>query len=255
MLGILKSDDKRYDELIKLIDKPFIYSDCFSDFINIDTLLIPVMGIDERYYIKGTNINIKDIISHNDINKIICGVKSDKLINLCKNLDIELISFMSNSTYIWANAKLTAEGMLKKIFSDLNDSISDEGILILGYGYCGKALFDYLKPICKNITIYAHDYHDIKELFCRDINISKLDDLNKYTIIINTVANNIITKEKIDNINIDTKVYDISSYPFGFDIDYAHQIGLKINIIPKIPSLYFNKTAAKLIYNEIKEII
>ena len=206
-------------------------------------------------YFKDTDINISDLISNNEIKLIICGIKNEYLINICKEHNIKLISFLDSENYTWENSKLTAEGLLKKIFSDYDDSISDLKILILGYGYCAKAIYKYLHEICKNITIYARDYHDKKELLSRDIKRSNLDDLAKYDIIINTIDFNIITNQMINNIKKDCKIYDIASYPYGFDIDYLKENGYKIDILAKIPSIYTLNKASKIIYDEIMKYI
>lgn len=255
MIGIIKTSDKRYDYLCDLITEDYIYSNQLSDFKDIDILVLPLLGIDRFMFIKDTSINLLDFVAKFKLKRIICGMKNEHLIDLCHKECIELISYLDFPSYTWINSKLSAEGLLKKILNDTNDSIIENKILILGYGYMGKALYKYFSPLVNNISIYAKDYHDIKQLFCDGINISKLDDLANYDIIINTINYPIIDRDKLSTIKNDTKLYDVSSYPYGFDLDACLDMNYHVDIVAKIPALYMPKTAALYIYRTISNYL
>lgn len=248
LLGIINTNDKRYDYFVNNLKEEYIYSKNFKDFLDIDTLILPLFGVDSFLFIKDTNINLMDICTKNQIKKIICGKKNEFLERFCCDENIKLVSYLESDYYTWINSRLTAEGLIRKIMNDINDSLLSKKILILGYGYCGKALYKYLREFCPSIDIYARDYHDQKELYCNNISLNKLDNFN-YDIIINTIDSNIIKKEDLVKFKKDSLIYDISSYPYGFESEILDNKLLNVNIIPKIPTLFMPKEAGKVLYD------
>ena len=103
MLGIIKGDN-RYEYLSFMVDS--VLSNELVDFYNIDELLLPFSGIDEYYNIKGSNINILDILRVNDIKAIYVGHASDKLVDLCKHKNILLFEILKDEDFIIENAHL-----------------------------------------------------------------------------------------------------------------------------------------------------
>ena len=127
MIGIIKSDN-RYKELSKVVDA--IYSDKLIDFYDIDTLILPIKGIDNDGNIL-INLNLEDIIRNNSIKKIITGKSNNRLKEICKDNSIKLIELFSDPSFVMDNARFTALG----IFSYLLDNKKlDKPITIIGFG-------------------------------------------------------------------------------------------------------------------------
>ena len=110
MIGIIKGD-LRYYYLYKLMDKAII-SNKISDFYNLDVLFLPFGGIDNKYIIKNTNIDLRDLLKINSINTIFVGNANKELELLCKENNIRLYEFLKDDEFIRRNAKLTAKGLL-----------------------------------------------------------------------------------------------------------------------------------------------
>lgn len=253
MIGIIKTSDKRFLYLSEYF-KGVIYSDNIIDFNNIDTLILPISGIDRFYFIKDSNINLKDIIDKNNIKHIIAGKVNDDLNNLAYKENIKLSSYLNVPYYAWENAKLTSYLLIKKIINDYDNTLFNLNILILGYGYCSKAIYNMLSPFNNNISIYCRDPHDIKELYCKNIKYENLKELKDYDIIINTIEFNLIKDKMFEDLKYDVKLYDIASYPYGFDLDSAYKYNFKVNILPKLPSLV-PKEAGYILYQTIRKLI
>lgn len=248
MIGIIKSNDERNYFLSKMI-KDAIYSDNVNDFINIDVLIIPPLGCDSFLYCKNTNISLRNIVKNNEIKMIISGLNSKQLEDFTVEQGIKLITYLDKREVINDNARLTAEGLLRIIGSDLKTSLADNHFLILGYGYCAQAVINYLKPYNCKISVFAKDYHDKKNIFINNHSVKEdLNDLKGYDIIINTIPSVLINEKSFSSIDYDTKLYDIASYPYGFDLDYAKKHNYKVNVIPGIPGLIIPKSAALVIY-------
>ncbi len=253
MIGIIKTQDKRFLYLSNYFEN-VIYSDDILDFNNIDTLILPISGIDRFLFIKDSNINLNDIILNNNIKHIIAGKINDDLKNISIKENIKLSSYLDIPYYAWENAKLTSYLLIKKIINDYDSTLFNLNILIMGYGYCGKAIYNMLKPYCNNISIYCRDSHDIKELYCNNIKYENLKELNKYDIIINTVDFNLINDYMFETLKYDVGLYDISSYPYGFNLDDASKYKFKVNILPKLPS-YVPQEAGYILFQTIKKLL
>ena len=183
MIGIVKTSDKRFLYMSTYFKEGVIYSDRLEDFKDIDLLILPIGGVDRFLFVKDSAINLRDILANNNVKLIIAGKINDDLKNICQNDDIKLKSYLDEPFYAWENAKLTAYVLIKRILNDFDDSIMKLNILILGSGYCARAIYQMLKRFNQNIAIYCKDRHDIKELYCKGIEYENLNNLSKYDII------------------------------------------------------------------------
>ena len=183
MIGIVKTSDKRFLYMSTYFKEGVIYSDRLEDFKDIDLLILPIGGVDRFLFVKDSAINLRDILANNNVKLIIAGKINDDLKNICQNDDIKLKSYLDEPFYAWENAKLTAYVLIKRILNDFDDSIMKLNILILGSGYCARAIYQMLKSFNQNIAIYCKDRHDIKELYCKGIEYENLNNLSKYDII------------------------------------------------------------------------
>ncbi|MBS1477248.1 MAG: hypothetical protein HP024_04830 [Acholeplasmatales bacterium] len=254
MIGIVKTSDKRFLYMSTYFKEGVIYSDRLEDFKDIDLLILPIGGVDRFLFVKDSAINLRDILANNNVKLIIAGKINDDLKIICQNDDIKLKSYLDEPFYAWENAKLTAYVLIKRILNDFDDSIMKLNILILGSGYCARAIYQMLKSFNQNIAIYCKDRHDIKELYCKGIEYENLNNLSKYDIIINTVDFNLIKGSMFSNLKYQAKLYDIASYPYGFCLDDAQSFHFKVEILPKLPSL-IPKEAGEVLYFTIKKML
>lgn len=254
MLGIIKTSDKRFMYMASNIKGKYVYSDKLEDFYNIDTLILPIGGVDRFLFIKDTSLNLRDILQKNNLKRIIAGKINEDLRNIASEDNIILLSYLDDETYQAKNGYLTAYVFLKKLLNDFDEPIYDKKILITGWGYCARAIYDYLSKINSNISVYCKDYHDKKDLGFHHIPYESLKRLDDYDIIINTVESNIIKGEMLLQIKQNANLYDIASYPYGFNLEDAYKYGVKIEVLPKLPS-YIPKCAGNVLYDTIMKLI
>ncbi len=241
MIGIIKTKDERINYLNKLL-KESILSDNLDELFNIDILILPFLGVDRFGYIKSSNLYLKDIINQNSISKIYCGIENDYLNEICKEYNIKVIYFMNDIDFVNKNAILTAEGLLRIIGNDTLYSFKDLKITLLGYGYVGGAIAKYLNIYTK-IQIFTNNIDEKKKVLLSE-NVL-IDDISNIDcdILINTIPYPIV--KNINNKNM--KIYDISSYPYGFKEELLELV----EILPQIPGNILYKSAAKIIYEKI----
>lgn len=81
------------------------------------------------------------------------------------------------------------------------------------------------------------------------------ENLSQYDIIINTVPQLILNKEKIQYIKKDCLLIDLASKPGGIDRNACREQGLKLIWALALPGKVAPKTSAKFIKNTIYNII
>lgn len=247
LIGVIKGD-VRYTYLSQMLDDA-ILSNKLEDFKDIDGLILPFNGIDNNLTIKGTNINILDIINNNSIKYIITGNANNALVNICSKYNIKLYEMLNDMQFIKDNSLLTAKGLVYFIHRD-DYEIGDLKVLILGYGNVSFYLCELFKVYKVDFDIYVENSLEKKFANLMDYNV--VDEIKvSYDLIINTIPRNL----DFDYNNIkNSRVIDIASFPYGFDIDKIVDNDIKYELISSIPSKYSAKSSAKIIKKFLENI-
>lgn len=174
--------------------------------------------------------------------------------SLTKN-DIAYYDLMDFKSLTYANACLTAEGLLKDLIENVPFGIAGADILILGFGNCGSAIARLLDLLGANITVYNRNpYYEAKAkaLGFTTINSLPADNyLSGYSIIINTIPNIIYTNEHLAQTDTCAYLFEVASAPGGFDMEYINKHKMHYKNCPGIPGKTSPKTAARTICNVI----
>lgn len=246
MIGIIKGD-VRYTYLKDML-KEAILSDKLDELINLDELILPLGGINRNYSIKGTILNLKDILEQNCIKRIYTGKNSKELDELCQRQNIDLINILSNECVV-NNALLTAKGIIHYIHHGITE-ISDYRILVVGYGNIGYFLTELLSSYKCQYSVYSESIFERKMLKLENKNIEYFLAGDDYDIIINTVPANL----NWDYSSLKGKrIIDVASEPYGFDISKIEKNSINYEIISAIPAKFAPYSAAKIIYESIKK--
>lgn len=242
LLGIIKGD-ARYEYLKS---EKVILSDEIEDFYNIDTLLLPLMGIDDKYNIKQSKLNLLDVFKYNSIKKIIVGKANTRLKEFCESKKIALYEFLNDEDYVIENAKLTAMGIIEYLNTD-GVSIKDKKITIFGFGNIGFELAKMLSIYETKFDIYSTD--EVENKFIKLLNYTKADFSNMQ-IIINTIPSNLNWDYEIFK---DKRIIDVASWPYGFDIAKINNLNIKYEILSSIPAKFYPYSAAQIIKKYIEK--
>ena len=174
--------------------------------------------------------------------------------------------FLENEEFNLLNAELTAQAILSILISNLNISILNSNILILGYGRIGSILLKYIKAL--NGSIHC-TYNNQKEKSLITINngipvfLKNLKDILKCNIkfdcIINTIPDIIFKEAELSSIN-NTVILDIASKPcIDINIVKNERVLNKMNVkymqILGLPGKYFPKVSANIMKNIILQSI
>lgn len=245
MLGIIKGDI-RYEALAQLL--PAKLSNELSDFLDIDILLLPFNGIDDAYNIKQSKLNLLDILKENAIKVILVGNANNKLKELCEKEKIRLIELLKDWRFVLPNAKLTSMGIINYL-STGNLAVSDQRIMIVGFGYIGFTLAQLLEANDCSFSIYPMSEEEEKFIHLLGY---KVADLKEYDVLINTVPKNL----EWDYSALQGKrIVDVASAPYGFDIEEIEKHHLRYEIVSAIPSKFAYASAANIIKKYIEKFV
>ncbi len=220
-----------------------------------------IYSIDEKNIIK-----IKDFINNLGKNKIfIAGNICDEVIDQIKNKNKSLIieDIMKKSRFAIMNLVSTVEGAIKSAISNTDKILQGSNVLVLGFGRLGKLLAKRFKQLDAYVTCTARKEDDlawIDVLGYDSINIkNNLEELNKqlskFDIIINTVPKLLLTNENIKYIKKECLLIELASKPGGIDKKECSKLGLNFVNEQGLPGRIAPFTSARIIYNEIKDIL
>lgn len=164
---------------------------------------------------------------------------------------INLIDYLSDDIVVEKNAILTAMGIIKYAKTSLN-AFNDLNVLVIGYGFCGKAISNELKKYNLNISVAVRNNKLKNEIESKDYNYVDLKSLHlnkntEYQLIFNTVPAMILDSATIDTLNPSVKIFDIASNPGGVDFLYCKEKGIFAELILGIPGKEYPKEAGEII--------
>lgn len=173
-----------------------------------------------------------------------------------------IVDLMKREELAVLNTIATAEGAIEVAISNTNKILHGSNVLILGFGRIGKILARKLNGLSAKVTCAARKIEDLAwiETYGYDVtDIKKLgENLKKFDIIINTVPNIILTKEKLEYVGKETLIIDLASNPGGVDQKSIKENNLKFVWALSLPGKVAPITSAKFIkdtiYNVLKEI-
>lgn len=206
-----------------------------------DVLVLPVKGVDDEGHVKGFPIDQCFWSTLNQEVIIFSGLRTLFLTNLTNKVHY----YMEDETVIHENAILTAEGVLNELIGCCQRSIYDVTIDVIGYGHCGKVIFEMLnnlqlqvrmiRRVCKEDEFFVSlDHWDV----CGDV-------------IINTSIQNVMDEKRMNCWDKKPVIIDIAT-PNVIDTACAQCLGIKVIKAGNLPGRFASVTAGNIIADFIR---
>ena len=255
--------DDRSKYISARLNESGIYTDLTNediDFSDYDGIILPLPVSSDRKNIKGTQIDAESFCRNVDESKIIFAGKADeRLKNILLSRGITFFDYIQRPEFSSKNSVPTAFGVLQYVMINSKITVNNLKIAVVGYGNCGRAVCRLFKNIGADVISASRKYITLAQAESDGIKSVLIKDLAKILpfadVIINTVPATILKKQAIDAISEEAMIIDISSYPYGFDYDYAEKCGKKVNLLPSLPGKYFPQSAGYIIADTITNII
>lgn len=204
-------------------------------------------------------ISIEELMHYINSKTLIAGSIVSEVYDIANKENVEIVDIMKKEELAVLNAISTAEGAIEIAMANTNKIIHGSKVLILGFGRIGKVLAKKLEGLSVKVTCAARKNEDlawIRSYGYEKININEIGkELLEYDIIINTVPQLILDKEKIKYIRDDCLLIDLASKPGGIDQEEIADRKLKFIWGLALPGKVAPITSAEFIKETIYNLI
>lgn len=204
---------------------------CFDDIpdtIDSDVIVFPIPTIKKgRLNIEGgpSDLLPEEIIkrAQKNVLSVTCNYKTE---------NYKFFDLAHRDDFAYLNAVPTAEGAIRLAIDNSDRSISEQEILITGFGRVGKILADRLRGLGCDVTVSARSLKDI--YYARALNLKTLplcilaESIDRFDIIFQTVPTEILNEKYLKNMNEHGKIIELSSAMKGTDLIYAKAHGIEV---------------------------
>lgn len=201
-------------------------------------------------------LDVKDLISHTEADTLILGgmIESEDVYSVRRSIDYSL-----REDFKIANAYLTAESAVGIAVKERKASLSEDGVLVVGYGRIGKCLCHLLKGMGANVYASARkkgDFEWIRAFGYSSVDTSKICSVvSDCKIVFNTVPGLVIGKEILCCMPKDCLVIDLASKPGGVDFEAASECGLRTIWALGLPGKELPESAGRVVARTVLGIL
>lgn len=206
-----------------------------------DVLVLPVKGVDEQGH-------LKDIVVDDEFWKhlkpdvqIFCGLR-------CAFLDAlpyDVHYYMEDEGVIRENAILTAEGVLNELIASCARSIYDIQVDVIGYGNCGKVIYEMLHNLQVNTRVIRRECKEEGDF----ITIDHWDSCGD--VIINTSVQKVMDCARMHSWKKKPVIIDIAT-PDVIDLLAAKALAIPVIKAGNLPGRFASISAGNIIAEYIR---
>lgn len=241
-----------------------VYDKLNETFFNCDVLMLPIPYKNKKGFI--SIMDEKHSLALNDIEtylksdiKVILGKADNEFQKYVDKYGFEYFDLLQDEAFAILNAIPSAEGAIQLAMEYSDITLHGSNVLVLGFGRLGKTLARMLKGIGANVTVEARKSKDLAWIVENGYNGIYLSNLNnilsEQDFIFNTIPFLILDRNRLKQINTQTVIIDLASYPGGVDFEAARELGIKAKLELGLPGIVAPKSAARIIWKITKEVL
>lgn len=231
----------------------------------VDALLFPMYGTDERGVVKAKYSNSPIILNKEVLQAIpaqvplFIGWARPVLKSAAEMMGIRIIETAQLDQIAILNSIPSAEGAIQMAMEASTITIHGSRSFVLGLGRCGWTLARTLKGMGAQVTGVARKSADLAraiEMGLKAVHFSDLEEeIGQAELIFNTVPQPILDKVLLERVAKDAVIIDIASIPGGTDFEYAQLSGIKAMLAPGLPGIVAPKAAGKILAQVYPQLI
>ncbi len=168
---------------------------------------------------------------------------------------VKSFDFMTDESFVTANAYLTAQGTLRLVLENTEEYIIGKKMLIIGFGRVAKAVASIMKGIGADVYIAARNFSQLKlaELCAyKKVNLSDMSGcLSDFSYIFGTVPSNVLTEDNIKFIRDDCIYFELASAPFTADKNAFERYGKRYILGGALPGKFLPVASGNLLFEYI----
>ena len=159
-----------------------------------------------------------------------------------------VFDLMADEAFLRRNAVLTAEGALFAAMRAQEKALRDCDCLVIGWGRIGRALTEMLVALGARATVASRterSRRQAQERGAQAVETAALSGaLSGKRLIFSTPPFPVLQEAELARAGRDACVIDLSSPPYGVDVEAAHRLGLRAWREPGLPGRYCPESAA-----------
>lgn len=182
------------------------------------------------------------------------GMAGEGLSVLCREKGLILKDYFKSEALQQKNALLTAEGAIALMLTADGKCLCGRRTLISGFGRIARLLAPRLRALGMEVCVAARSAADralAEAMGLESTEISRCGE-KKWDFVVNTVPVVIFKKEALSAF-CGAKLIELASPPYGFDMEEAKELGIKIELASALPSRFAPESAAEAIRDAILE--
>lgn len=162
---------------------------------------------------------------------------------------IRVVNLWEDEQLLLENAWLTAEGAVAAAMHGGVKALKDCHCLIIGWGRIGRALTEILVGMNVRVTVASRSQRGRNRAVERGAECISTYEMKKYLrgkdIIFSTPPDRVLDATLLKEMRSDVRIIDLSSAPYGVDLEAAKRLGLNAWREPGLPGRYCPFSAAQ----------
>lgn len=168
---------------------------------------------------------------------------------------IRAIDLWQDERLLLENAWLTAEGAVAAAMNACRAALKDCHCLIVGWGRIGRALTEILVGMNVHVTVASRSEkgrNGAIERGAESVSTYNMEDLlPRVQVVFVTPPQRVLGENELKRIDREALIIDLSSAPYGVDLDAAQKLNLKAWREPGLPGRYCPFSAGKALMQAI----
>ena len=169
------------------------------------------------------------------------------------------VDYCAREDFAVLNAVPTAEGAVKLALEETKLTLCGMRTAVLGFGRVGKILAKTLASLGADVTVFARKAEArawAKAFYCKAKNFDVLNaEIGTFDCIFNTIPHKILFAEDLARAKRGAVIIELASAPGGVEATEAARMGVRFISAQGLPGKTAPKSAGKIIYETLKEII
>lgn len=183
------------------------------------------------------------------------GMLSNRMIHECELRRIKSFDYLKIDSLTEKNAQLTAKGIIKQAISN-SAVIEKSKCLVMGYGFCGKAIANELVSCNASVDVMVRKESLKTEIINAGygyVNLYSYDSssMEKYSYVFNTIPALVLDEELLSELAHNVMIFDIASSPGGCDFAYCKENNIFALLSLGIPGKEYPMEAGRIIADVI----
>lgn len=202
-------------------------------------------------------ISVKALLNAMRPGQLLLGGRINSTVSqLAEKYCIKVIDYFECEELAVHNAVPTSEGAIEIAVKELEITLKDAKVLVLGHGRVGRVLAYLLHQAgaqtCVSARkaserawcrVYGYDFVDLKCIG---------DVIGDYDVVFNTIPAPVLTKELLQSTS--ALIIDLASMPGGVDTQAAKELGSRVIWAQSLPGKVAPVTAGKIIMDSVINI-